>query len=138
MIPRVYVDSSAYVAALVGEPQGPTVAARLAGATVVSSVLLVIETERTLMRLARERRITATALRERRDQLERELQRIELRDVDLGLCADTTWPALATPRTLDLIHLRTALWFHRRSPLAAFLTLDETQRNAAREFGLPA
>ncbi len=138
MIPRIYVDSSAYVSALVGEPQGPTIASRLAESEVVSSVLLVAETERALLRLARERRITPMAFRERRELFARDLERIELREVDFELCAGTAFPALSTPRTLDLIHLRTALWFHRRSPLAAFLTLDETQRNAAREFGLPA
>jgi hypothetical protein len=46
-------------------------------------------------------------------------------------------PVVTTPRSLDLAHLRTALWFHRREPLTRFVTLDETQADAARELGLP-
>lgn len=135
---RTYLDTSAYVALLVEEERGEAVALQLAGAAIASSVLLIAEATRTLVRLARERKLTDVQLRRARQRIETDVPRFELHDVGLEICRDTTWPALCTPRTLDLIHLRTALWFHRRSPLAAFLTLDETQRNAAREFGLPA
>lgn len=46
-------------------------------------------------------------------------------------------PALTTPRSLDLAHLRTAAWFHRRDPIHDFVTRDDTQGQAAREIGLP-
>ena len=58
-------------------------------------------------------------------------------DTTLDLCCDPTVPAVATPRSLDLAHLRTALWFHRQEPLHACLTLDASQAQAARELGLP-
>ena len=35
-------------------------------------------------------------------------------------------PVVTTPRSLDLAHLRTALWFHEREPLTRVVTLDET------------
>jgi hypothetical protein len=47
-------------------------------------------------------------------------------------------PVVSTPRSLDLVHLKTALWFHREGPLDRFLTQDQTQAAAAREMGLPA
>jgi hypothetical protein len=45
---------------------------------------------------------------------------------------------VSTPRTLDLAHLRTALWFHAQEPLTRFVSLDAAQREAAKELGLPA
>jgi hypothetical protein len=47
-------------------------------------------------------------------------------------------PAVSTPRSLDLAHLRTALWFHDRQKLTRFVSLDERQSLAAQELGLPA
>jgi hypothetical protein len=46
-------------------------------------------------------------------------------------------PAVATPRSLDLAHLRTALWFHATEPIDRFVTMDASQAEAARELGLP-
>jgi hypothetical protein len=60
-----------------------------------------------------------------------------LRDLTLDLCTSTLLPAVATPRTLDLAHLRTALWFHAAEPIGRFVTLDGAQAEAARELGLP-
>jgi hypothetical protein len=47
-------------------------------------------------------------------------------------------PIVSTPRSLDLAHLRTALWFHQRQALTRFVNLDASQNQAARELGLPA
>jgi hypothetical protein len=46
-------------------------------------------------------------------------------------------PAVATPRSLDLAHLRTALWFHALERIDRFVTMDAGQESAARELGLP-
>lgn len=46
-------------------------------------------------------------------------------------------PVVSTPRSPDLAHLRTALWFHGREALTRFVTLDGPQRQSARELGLP-
>lgn len=46
-------------------------------------------------------------------------------------------PALTTPRSLDLAHLRSALWFHADARIDRFVTLDGSQEQAARELGLP-
>ena len=62
----------------------------------------------------------------------------ELRDLTLELCTSLTMPAVATPRSLDLAHLQTALWFHAAQPLDAFVTMDTTLAQAARELGLPS
>ena len=55
----------------------------------------------------------------------------------IDLCTSSAMPAVATPRSLDLAHLRTALWFHAEAPLERFITLDTAQGQAARDLGLP-
>ncbi|MBI3490255.1 MAG: hypothetical protein HY047_00400, partial [Acidobacteria bacterium] len=46
-------------------------------------------------------------------------------------------PPVATPRSLDLAHLRTAPWFHATEPIDRFVTTDGAQETAAKELGLP-
>jgi len=57
---------------------------------------------------------------------------------DFGFVRTTSMPVLSTPRSPDLAHLRTALWFHEQERLTRFVTLDESQILAAAEIGLPA
>ena len=60
-----------------------------------------------------------------------------VRDLTLDLCTGRVMPLVSTPRSLDLIHLRTAIWFHEREPLTRFVSRDRPQEAAARELGLP-
>jgi hypothetical protein len=71
------------------------------------------------------------------DRVEEDLDVLVLRDVTVDLCTSTILPAIATPRSLDLAHLRTALWFHAEEAVTRFVTMDVSQRQAARELGLP-
>jgi hypothetical protein len=134
---RLYVDTSAYLCVLLGERGHRLVAKELARAELVSSVLLVLEATRNLVRLSREGLLTPAELQTCLDRLERDRELFVLRDLTLDLCTGTTMPVVTTPRSLDLAHLRTALWFHEREPLARMVTLDETLAAAAREAGLP-
>ena len=134
---RVYVDTSAYLCVLLGEDGHLDVAKELAGARRHSSVLLVLEARRNLIRLARIGKLTSKRMHELLDRVRADSELFALQDVTLGLCLDPALPAVQTPRSLDLAHLRSALWFHRREPLHAFVTRDEAQRQAARELGLP-
>jgi hypothetical protein len=135
---RLYVDTSAYLCALLGERGHKLVAKELAGREVVSSVLLVLEATRNLVRLSREGVLPPGELQACLARLDEDRQRFLLRDLTVDLCRGIKMPVVTTPRSLDLAHLRTALWFHEREPLARFVTLDETQAAAAREVGLPA
>jgi hypothetical protein len=69
--------------------------------------------------------------------LEQDLDLFVLRDVTLDLCRTGAMPAVATPRSLDLAHLRTALWFHTAERIDRFVTMDTAQRQSAEEMGLP-
>ena len=134
---RFYLDTSAYLCMLLGEEGSDRLAADMAGAELLSSVLLVLETGRTLVRLTREGHLSPSEYQACFQRLEQDQDDLVLRDLTLDLCTSNVLPAVATPRSLDLAHLRTALWFHATEPLSGFVTLDSAQAEAARELGLP-
>ena len=134
---RVYLDTSAYLSVLLGESGADRVFAQTDACEIVSSVLLVLEARRNLIRLAREAVVSADRYNQCMDQLEADTRSFALRDLTLDLCVSNVLPPIQTPRSLDLVHLRTALWFHAAEPLERFVTMDDSQREAARELGLP-
>jgi hypothetical protein len=67
------------------------------------------------------------------DRVEADTTLFVLRDLTLDLCTSNILPAIATPRSLDPGHLRTALWFHATEGITRFVTLDAAQEAAAKE-----
>ena len=134
---RYYVDTSAYLCILLGEAGSAALMRELRGGQLLSSILLVLEATRNLVRLSREAMLAPSELNACLEQVELDLLQFRLRDLTFDLCRGRTMPAVSTPRTLDLAHLRTALWFHAQEPLARFVSLDAAQRVAAQELGLP-
>lgn len=134
---RLYVDTSAYLCILLGEDGSERLSRETEAAELLSSVLLVLEAKRNLIRLAREGTLAGKQYKTAIDRLYQDVVRFSLRDVTLELCQSIMMPAVATPRTLDLAHLRTALWFHAAQKIDRFVTMDAAQEQAARELGLP-
>ena len=134
---RLYVDTSAYLCMLLAEDGAERLSAETAGAELLSSVLLVLETTRNLVRLARDGALTPAQYQTCLDRVEEDRQLFVLRDLTLDLCASNLMPAVTTPRSLDLAHLRTALWFHADARITRFVTTDSSQEQAAKELGLP-
>lgn len=134
---RLYLDTSAYLCILLAEDGWERLSAETDRAELLSSVLLVLESRRTLTRLAREGVLTPAAYQTCLDRVDQDAQRLALRDLTLDLCQSSVMPAVTTPRSLDLAHLRTALWFHAAEPIGRFVTADSSQAQAAREMGLP-
>jgi predicted nucleic acid-binding protein len=134
---RLYVDTSAYLCILLGEEGSERLSRETEAAELLSSVLLVLEAKRNLIRLAREGTLRANRYKTTINRLEQDVARFVLRDLTLELCQSITMPAVTTPRTLDLAHLRTALWFHAAQKIDRFVTMDTTQEQAAKELGLP-
>jgi hypothetical protein len=134
---RYYVDTSAYLCVLLGEAGWERLARELHGGHLLSSTLLALEAERTLVQLSRAGRLSPEDVQSAVEQLGQDLSRFVLRDLTLDLCRSRVMPIVSTPRSLDLAHLRTALWFHEREPLSRFVSLDTAQTQAARELGLP-
>lgn len=134
---RLYVDTSAYLCILLGEDGSERLSRESDAAELLSSVLLMLEARRNLIRLARDGSLSADRYKTVLDRLEHDTARFVLRDLTLELCESMTVPAVVTPRSLDLAHLRTALWFHAEQKIDRFVTMDAAQEQAARELGLP-
>ena len=134
---RLYIDTSAYLAILLGEQGSAKLSKETDGAELLSSVLLVVEARRNLIRLARDGTLTLQNYKRCVDRIDRDRALFVLRDFTLDLCDSNLVPAVSTPRSLDLAHLRTAIWFHAGAPLARFVSTDEKQIESARELGLP-
>ena len=135
---RVYLDTSAYLCILLAEEGWERLSEEVAGVDLLSSVLLVLEARRNLIRLAREGTLKPERYKACMDRVETDIRAFVLRDLTLELCESNILPALATPRSLDLAHLRTALWFHAAERIERFVTMDGSQQQAAKELGLPA
>lgn len=135
--PRLYLDTSAYLCILLAEAGAAQLSEETGAAELLSSVLLVLEARRNLIRLAREGTLTREQYKACMDRVTADTELFVLRDLTLDLCGSGGLPAVATPRSLDLAHLRTALWFHSAGRIQRFVTKDALQEDAARELGLP-
>src|SRR4051794_33310034 len=109
----------------------------MATSALFASVLLFLEANRNLIRLAREKRINGIQLEAGLERLAVDAEMFTLRELTLDLCLERTMPVLSTPRSLDLVHLRSAMWFHLQQPLTRFVSLDLEQCTTAKELGLP-
>ncbi len=134
---RLYVDTSAYLCVILGESGWQALYEEMAGAERLSSVLLMLEGRRSLIRLARNGVLPPEQFRTFMERVEADTDLFVLRDLTLDLCTSNTLPAVATPRSLDVAHLRTALWFHNLERIDRFVTMDASQGAAAKELGLP-
>jgi hypothetical protein len=124
----IYLDSAAVVKLVHTEPESAALRGWLderAETGWISSVLTEIESFRALARYAPEAASRLPAV----------LDQIDLIDLDqpIRMLARTVTPA--TVRSLDAIHLGTAL--HVRSELTSFVTYDKRLLDAALAAGLP-
>ena len=134
--PALRTDTSAYLCILLGAQGSEKLSEETVGAELLSSVLLLLEARRNLIRLARVGLLTPENYKVCLDRVEADVQFFVLRDLTRDLCDTTIMPAVTTPRSLDLVHLRTALWFDSVERLDRFVTMDATQQQAAKELGL--
>jgi hypothetical protein len=133
----LYLDTSAYLCILLAEEGWEGLSKETDGAELLSSVVLILEARRNLIRLAREGALKPDLYKICIERVEQDTSLFVLRDLTLDLCQSQLVPAVATPRSLDLAHLRSALWFHASERIDRFVTLDNSQEEAARELGLP-
>jgi uncharacterized protein len=124
----IYLDSAAVIKLVHAEPESAALRGWLderAETQWISSVLTEIESFRALARYAPEAASRLSAV----------LNQIDLIDLDqrIRMLAQTVTPA--TVRSLDAIHLGTALRF--RHSLTSFLTYDKRLLDAAQAASLP-
>ena len=134
---KIYLDTSAYLAVLLGEKQADIVRRAITGFALCSSTLLLAEAERNLVQLVRLEKLQPRDFESAFVQLTVDRESFILRDLTPDLCLTRHFPLIRTPKSADMVHLRTAQWFMKNGGLGKFITLDENQLHAAREVGLP-
>lgn len=122
----VYLETSAVLRWLLGEPESQRIARRIQDAVEpVCSVLTILEVHRALVRADRERRSRRRNVHLLRRQLEEASTDWNVLEItpDIRIRAGEPFP-VEPVRTLDAIHLATALRFAKALPALSMLTFD--------------
>jgi len=134
---RIYAESSAVLAWLLGEETAPSVRQVFRQAEVViASDLMLIECDRVLIRSVSLRETDEGSAAERRALLNAAAAHWQLWRITLDVVDRARRPFPGEPlRALDAIHLASALAARSALPGVELLSLDERIRRAARQLG---
>jgi len=123
----VYAETSAVLRWLLGEKGLPKLGAVMSSANkVVTSYLTALEANRGILRAERQQRVTSAASTSLKELLARTTAQWDLLEITPGIRIRAGEPFPVEPvRTLDAIHLATALQFARVFPGLPVLTYDE-------------
>ena len=130
---RLYAESSAVLAWLLGEAGGEEVRRLLAGASeVYTSVLTLVETHRVLIRAQKLEALKEGDVVGRRRVLARASRRWHLLQLHEEILDRARRPFPGEPiRTLDALHLASALTARAAMPELAVLSLDSSIRRSS-------
>ncbi len=136
---RLYAESSAILAWLLDEDAGPAVRRALgASEIVVASDLTLIECDRVVLRAVSLGELTEADAANRRAHLTTAAAHWHLLRIGPEVVDRARQPFPGDPiRTLDAIHLASALFARSTVSDLELLSLDERIRAAARKLGLP-
>jgi predicted nucleic acid-binding protein len=134
---NVYAESSAVLAWLLGEETGQSAREVLQHAELVmASDLTLVECDRVLIRAVTTGVIDEAAAADRRAHLNAAASHWHLWRVSPDIVERARRPFPAEPiRTLDAIHLASALAVRSAVPGVEFLSLDDRIRRAAKQLG---
>jgi len=134
---NVYAESSAVLAWLLGEETGDAVREVLQHAELVmASDLMLVECDRVLIRAVTMGEIDEAAAADRRAYLNAAASHWHLWRVSLDIVERARHPFPAEPiRTLDAVHLASALAVRSVVPGVELLSLDDRIRRAAKQLG---
>jgi len=134
---NVYAESSAVLAWLLGEETGHSVREVLQHAELVmASDLTLVECDRVLIRAVTTGEIDEAAAADRRAHLNAAASHWHLWHVSAEIVERARHPFPAEPiRTLDAIHLASALAVRSAVPGVELLSLDDRIRRAAKQLG---
>ncbi len=135
---NLYAESSAVLAWLLGEPRAEVARSALAQSELIlSSDLTLIECERVLIRATATGKLSEGAAAERRARLRQAAEHWAILSLDPEVSERARRPFPHEPiRTLDAIHLASALLARSLVPETRLLSLDERIRAAGTELGL--
>ncbi|HVR69945.1 MAG TPA: type II toxin-antitoxin system VapC family toxin [Vicinamibacteria bacterium] len=134
---NLYAESSAVLCWLLDEARATEVRAPLGAAELVlASSLTLIECDRVLIRAVAMKLLPEAMAAERRAVLARTADHWVVFDLDAEVTDRARRPFPAEPiRTLDAIHLATAVLARAMVPDLALLSLDERVRGSAEQMG---
>lgn len=134
---RLYAESSAILAWLLGESEGEEVRRLLAGSEdIFTSALTLVETDRTLIRAQVLENLKPVEVADRRRVLARASRRWHLVNLAEEILDRARRPFPGEPiRTLDALHLASALTLRASIPELAVLSLDNRIRGACLDLG---
>jgi len=134
---RLYAESSAVLAWLLGEPQGDDVRRLLADAEeVLTSVLTLVETERVLIRAQAVEGLKEADVMDRWRVLARARRHWHLLGLHDDIVERASRPFPGEPiGTLDAVHLGSALAARAAFPELAILSLDASIRRTGIDLG---
>ncbi len=134
----IYAETSAVLRWLFAEPGGGEVLAVLAAATKVTcSRLTLVETRRVIRRAERETRVSAAQSADLLAVFAQAVSTWAILDLtnDVARRAEEGFPSEPV-RTLDAIHLASALFLRQSFPDLVMLTVDDRVRANALQLGL--
>lgn len=136
---RLYAESSAPLAWLLEQEHGARVADALAAAElVIASELTLVECDRVLIRAVALGEVHEVDAVDRQARLNAVAARWTLLTLDEEILERARRPFPAEPvRTLDAIHLASALTVRKAVPDLSMLTLDHRVRQVANRLGIP-
>jgi hypothetical protein len=134
----VYAESSAILAWLLDEASGSVIRRELTEATTIfASDLTLIETDRVLLRAAALGELTAAEVADRHAYLVAAAAHWHLLRISPDVVERARQPFPGEPiRTLDAIHLASALLARSTAPGLDVLSLDDRIRKSARLLGI--
>ena len=96
-----------------------------------------LEAERNIIYYGRQKKISTELFEQAIQRIQVDVHGFYFKDLTFDLLFTQIFPAIRTPKSADLVHLRTALWFMNNGGLGLFITADKHQRDAARELRIP-
>jgi predicted nucleic acid-binding protein len=134
---KLYAESSAVLAWLLDEPSAPEIRRALAEAEIVlASDLTVLECHRALIRAVSIGQLSEVEAADERSRLNQAAAHWTLLRLATDIVERARRPFPIEPiRTLDALHLASALVGRQAVPGIALLTLDHRVRGCARELG---
>lgn len=132
-----FFDTSAYLSLLLKDGPGWSMIYKSTkNEAYYCSSLLFTETQRTLVRLTRDQKIAPEQSALLFETLKKDVALFCYKEPTIDIVLDSVFPAILLPKTLDLLHLRTALWFKEKLANLIFVSLDYHQIQSARELNL--
>jgi predicted nucleic acid-binding protein len=134
---KIYLDTSAFLCFLLNETGHEKIDRVIKNSLLYSSSFMILETERTLVHLCREKKIKTQDYDAIYPAAQVCIKSMAFYELTVDLCSNQDFPAIKTPRSADLVHLRTAKWLIENAGVDGFLSVDRHQLESAREMKIP-